>query len=63
MPDVRGLSARAAVQVLHRLGVRTRTEGDGFVVAQSPEPGAELTPMTRATVRLSRGPEKSGVRR
>jgi beta-lactam-binding protein with PASTA domain len=63
MPDVRGKSAREAVQILARWGIRNVTEGDGFVVAQSPEPGAELTPRTRATIRLSRGPEKTGVRR
>jgi cell division protein FtsI (penicillin-binding protein 3) len=42
MPDLRGQSAREALRTLSRIGLTPRIDGDGFVVEQSPEPGAEL---------------------
>jgi beta-lactam-binding protein with PASTA domain len=63
MPDVRGRSGREALRILTQAGLRPRMEGDGFVVAQSPEAGADITPGAQATVRLSRGQDKAGPRR
>ena len=42
MPDLRGLSAREALKALSRIGMTAQMTGDGFVVEQSPEPGAAL---------------------
>jgi cell division protein FtsI (penicillin-binding protein 3) len=63
MPDVIGKSGREAVWILNQAGLAPRLEGNGFVVAQSPEAGAEIAPGARAVVQLSRGPDKPGVRR
>jgi cell division protein FtsI (penicillin-binding protein 3) len=63
MPDLRGMSGREALRVLNQAGLGARMEGDGFVVDQSPDAGADITPGTRATVKLSRGQEKAGARR
>jgi cell division protein FtsI (penicillin-binding protein 3) len=56
MPDLRGLSAREAVQSLTRIGLRARLSGTGFVVEQSPEPGADLAQADAAMLRLGRRP-------
>jgi cell division protein FtsI (penicillin-binding protein 3) len=50
VPDVRGMSARAALITLHREGLMPRFEGSGIVVAQVPAPGAFGT--AAAPVRL-----------
>jgi len=50
VPDVRGMSARAALITLHREGLMPRFEGSGVVVAQEPAPGAFGT--AAAPVRL-----------
>jgi len=42
VPDVRGMSAREAVRKLVKLGLNAHASGDGFVVAQTPEPGEPL---------------------
>jgi cell division protein FtsI (penicillin-binding protein 3) len=42
VPDVRGMSAREAIRKLVKLGLNAHASGDGFVVAQSPEPGEPL---------------------
>ena len=42
MPDLRGLSAREALQALSRIGMTAQMSGDGFVVEQSPEAGSAL---------------------
>lgn len=42
MPDLRGHSAREALRVLTSIGATARIVGRGFVVEQSPEPGAPL---------------------
>ena len=63
MPDVRGMSGREAIRVLNKAGLRPQMQGDGFVIDQSPDAGAAITPGARATVRLSRGQDKTGPRR
>ena len=42
MPDLRGLSARQAVEALGRLGLSARVVGDGFVIAHDPPAGAPM---------------------
>jgi cell division protein FtsI (penicillin-binding protein 3) len=42
MPDLRGATAREAATTAARLGLIVQLKGSGHVVAQSPEPGAEL---------------------
>ena len=54
MPDLRGVSARAAVTSLNRLGVTFKVSGDGFVVEQSPEPGTALSAGDSARLKLAR---------
>jgi cell division protein FtsI (penicillin-binding protein 3) len=56
MPDVRGLSAREALRALVRINVTARLNGDGFVVVQSPEPGAPLTGGEDCVLTLGRRP-------
>jgi cell division protein FtsI (penicillin-binding protein 3) len=55
MPDLRGLSGRHALRILTNAGLTLRVSGDGFVVDQSPEPGASVEPGGSVSVRLSRG--------
>ena len=47
VPDVRGLSARAAMRKLMQFGLNARIDGDGFVTGQDPQPG---TPVNEGTV-------------
>jgi cell division protein FtsI (penicillin-binding protein 3) len=42
MPDVTGLGAREAIQVLTSVGLTVRPRGAGFVARQFPEPGAPV---------------------
>lgn len=42
VPDLRGLSARAATRKLVNIGMSARLLGDGFVIAQEPAPGEPL---------------------
>jgi membrane peptidoglycan carboxypeptidase len=56
MPDLRGLSAREAVQSLTRIGLRARLSGTGFVVEQSVEAGAAMTVGDTVVLRLGRRP-------
>ena len=56
MPDLRGLSAREAVQSLTSIGLRARLTGSGFVVEQSLEPGAPLVRGDGVVLKLSRRP-------
>ena len=42
LPDLAGLSARAAAARLHALGLRVEWRGQGSVAGQSPAPGSEL---------------------
>jgi cell division protein FtsI (penicillin-binding protein 3) len=54
MPDVRGLSARDALRALTRVGLTARMSGDGFVLEQSPAPGAVLAPGNACVLKLGR---------
>jgi cell division protein FtsI (penicillin-binding protein 3) len=56
MPDLRGLSAREALRSLTRLGVTSRMQGSGFVIEQSPAPGAAFAPGDLCTLKLGRRP-------
>ena len=56
MPDLRGLSARDAVESLTRIGLGVRLDGSGFVVSQAPEPGSALVPGGSARLTLKRRP-------
>ena len=54
MPDLRGMSAREALRALSRAGLRPRLDGDGFVIDQSPLPGATLIRGDTAILKLGR---------
>ena len=56
MPDLRGLSAREALRLVSRIGLTTRMTGDGFVVEQSPQPGAALVRGDNCSLQLGRRP-------
>lgn len=56
MPDLRGLSAREALRTLTRIGMNARLVGDGFVLDQSPAPGATLVRGERSVLKLGRRP-------
>jgi cell division protein FtsI (penicillin-binding protein 3) len=56
MPDLRGLSAREAVHSLTAIGLRAQVAGNGFVIEQSPEPGAALVRGDDARLTLGRRP-------
>jgi cell division protein FtsI (penicillin-binding protein 3) len=56
MPDLRGLSAREANRALTRIGLTTRINGDGFVVDQTPGPGARLVRGDSPVLTLERRP-------
>ena len=56
MPDMRGLSAREALDVLGPLHVAVRLDGVGFVVGQEPPTGAPVEPGTAALLHLERRP-------
>jgi cell division protein FtsI (penicillin-binding protein 3) len=58
IPDLRGLSARAALQALGRLGLAARVTGDGFVVSQQPPAGAPLDPGAVCRLVLERSPAR-----
>ena len=60
MPDVRGLSARQALEVLGRLRLVARLDGVGFVVSHEPAPGASIGRGTTAVLRLERHPASGG---
>lgn len=61
MPDLRGLSAREAVDAVGHLGLRAAIVGDGGVTRQEPTPGDVIEPGSLATFWLDRravsGPE------
>ncbi len=60
MPDIRGLSLRDAMRVAHALGLTLTSDGDGFVVSQTPAPGEFVEPGTLGTLRLRRQPTAEG---
>jgi hypothetical protein len=55
-PDVRGLSARAALRTLAQLGLAVRLVGSGVVTAQVPAAGTPLERGGAATLHLARRP-------
>ncbi len=57
MPDVRGLSGRAALLALARAGLTVRMIGNGFVVDQDPLPGLTISPGATAALKLSQTAE------
>ncbi len=56
VPDVRGMSARAALHRLVAVGLSARLSGDGFVVAQDPLPGSAIEEGAQCHLTLQRGP-------
>jgi cell division protein FtsI (penicillin-binding protein 3) len=56
MPDLRGLSARAAVRTLARLGLVPRMKGSGFVAGQQPAAGAPIDTTSPVALQLERQP-------
>lgn len=54
VPDVRGLSARAAMRKLTQFGLRARLQGDGFVTSQDPLPGTAVAEGTVCRLTLAR---------
>ncbi|MCU1382094.1 MAG: ftsI [Acidobacteria bacterium] len=61
VPDVRGMSARDAVRTLVKLGMNARVSGDGFVVSQTPEPGAPIDGDALCRLVLERWPSRRVV--
>lgn len=55
MPDLRGMTVRAATRALHPLGVDLQPEGSGVVVRQEPPPGSPCATTPRARVWLEPG--------
>jgi membrane peptidoglycan carboxypeptidase len=53
MPDLRGESAREAAIAAARRGLIVELKGSGRVVAQTPEPGAEVEPGQNCVLELS----------
>jgi cell division protein FtsI (penicillin-binding protein 3) len=62
LPDLRGLSARDAMQAVVRLGMTVRLRGEGQVVDQRPDPGTALEPGGTTTLWLERAPVASNGR-
>ena len=56
MPDLRGRSAREAAIAAARRGLVVELRGSGQVIAQSPEPGAEIEPGLTCLLTLGREP-------
>jgi hypothetical protein len=54
VPDLMGASLRDAVVGLARLGLHTRVEGEGFVVAQLPLAGEMAGPGATVSLKLAR---------
>jgi beta-lactam-binding protein with PASTA domain len=55
MPDVRGLSARDALDVLYQAGLEVRIAGSGNVESQTPAAGALIEPGHWGALQLRRG--------
>ncbi len=60
LPELRGLSGRAALHILTRLGVTPRVAGEGVVIEQDPLPGSPVEP--GGACRLTLGRPVSGGR-
>ena len=44
MPDLKGLTIRQVLDLLHRSGLHCRFEGSGLAVSQEPSPGTAISP-------------------
>jgi cell division protein FtsI (penicillin-binding protein 3) len=62
-PDLSGLSAREALQVLAKLGVNARLDGAGVVVSQDPLPGSPIERGTVSVLKLARNAPVEAVAR
>jgi len=60
VPDLIGLSAREAIRVLARVGLRPRVSGDGIVLQQEPRPGSPVNPGMACSLALGR-PASAGT--
>ena len=60
LPDVTGLSGRAALASLGRYGVTARMHGTGVVISQTPSAGTPLGSDTVATLWLTRQATRAG---
>jgi cell division protein FtsI (penicillin-binding protein 3) len=58
LPDLRGMSAREATRTLVKLGLTARLAGDGFVVAQDPQPGSPIDEGGVCRLTLARAPAR-----
>ena len=56
MPDLHGMTLRDAMRVTNMMGMPISSEGDGFVVSQTPEAGAILDSSDRGMLQLRRLP-------
>ena len=54
MPDLRGRSARQAIEVLGFFGMMPFLQGDGFVERQQPEAGSAIERGGSVTLHLNR---------
>jgi hypothetical protein len=54
MPELRGLSLREAMRAMDGCDCAVAVAGSGYVVAQRPEPGVDVTRDDRVTVELAR---------
>lgn len=61
VPDLRGLSARDAIQTLARVGLRPRLAGDGIVIDQRPAAGVPFEVGDVCTLVLARDPSRPPV--
>ncbi len=53
VPDLNGLSSKVAIDLLKKLGVSVKTDGTGYVVAQSVSPGTVIAEGMEVTLSLS----------
>jgi cell division protein FtsI (penicillin-binding protein 3) len=60
MPDVRGLSARAAIRTLARVGLVPHMSGTGFVADQQPDAGTPLRGDDAVVLKLARAVDPAG---
>jgi len=54
LPELHGMSGRAAVLALSRLGLEARVTGDGVVTAQEPAAGTPMEPGSSCRLWLTR---------
>ena len=61
MPDLLGLSAREALQIVTRLGLAAQVMGSGFVSSQEPAAGTPVDGITTCILRLDRNVSAGSV--